>query len=242
MGREANVDHIEIGVYVWIWLWFPCDNRSKRLALNKRETFLFLLCIALLESTQHLMTKLLKTNSKKNITNYSVASRVTSVAFWILAEIIKEWNNKTMTTFGREALTIIGNFPCSHTSIVCLSLFYPSLECVPAIKENDLITAYIITSMFYVLWLDGESSNEIGKEVQEVSQWSLCPVLPLQQNLQILGKRTYIIFATSQWAYSWHSAVYQGISRRMARARVARAGAARGTGVVATRGVVTTRV
>ena len=44
--------------------------------------------------------------------------------------------------------------------------------------------------------------------------------LQLQQNPGTSGKRAHIIFVKPHYAYSWYSAVSEGLSRRTARARV----------------------
>ena len=75
-----------------------------------------------------------------------------------------------------------------------------------------------------------------GKEMQGI-QW-----LPLQQNLGGLGKRTYIIFVTSQWACLWRSVVCQGLSRRTTGAKAAGAEVARGGAAAIAGGAMRTRV
>ena len=83
-------------------------------------------------------------------------------------------------------------------------------------QQKDLISASM-TSMFCVLWIGGEVAPEICREVQGI-QW-----LPLPENLGGLGKRTYIVFVTPQWASAWRSLVCEGLSRRTERVGIARA-------------------
>ena len=45
-----------------------------------------------------------------------------------------------------------------------------------------------------------------------------CPWVQLQWNLGRSRKRTYIIFVTPRWAYSWRNLACEGLSRRTARA------------------------
>ena len=127
--------------------------------------------------------------------------------------------------------------------IGCLNVLYPLVEGVPVISRKDLKIAYIATSMFCVLWIGGATAPELGREVQELSAWLRCPWLPLQQNLEGLGKRKYIIFITSHWASSYRSVVCEGLSRRTARvgAGAARAEVAKAAVAAAPVGAMRTR-
>ena len=94
--------------------------------------------------------------------------------------------------------------------------------------------------MFCIWWIGGEVAPELGREAQGI-QW-----ISLQQNLGGLGKRTYIIFVTLQWACSWRIVVCEGLSRRTAGVGVGAAGAEVARGAVAAAatagGAIRTRV
>ena len=113
----------------------------------------------------------------------------------------------------------------------CLNMFCRLLKCAPVISRKDLVSPLMI-SMFCVLWIGGEVVPELGREAQEVMSMASIAV-ELRKTRK--GNTQYMCNTTV--AYSWRNLVCEGLSRHMARTRIAKA-----VGSTIARGIMKTRV